>query len=54
MNIDLQDFKSSYMTDKVVILFREDPNLKSIASARQLLDRVTDTLVMEAINESTP
>lgn len=51
MNIDLSDFKASYMTDKVVILFKKDPTLPAIASARHLLDQVTDTLVMEAINE---
>lgn len=52
MNVDyLSEFKASYMTDKVVVLFKNNPTLRDIEKARKLLDQVTDTLVMEAINE---
>ena len=55
MNVDyLSEFKASYMTDKVVVLFKNNPTLWDIEKARKLLDQVTDTLVMEAINEDTP
>lgn len=52
MSIDLlTDFRASYMTHRVAILFKQDPTLDSIAQARKILDDITDQLVIKAINE---
>lgn len=48
---DLLEGKAAYLTDKVAVVFMDQPSLESIQSARKLLDRITDELIKEKLNE---
>jgi hypothetical protein len=49
MQIELNDFQASYFAPGVVILFRAEPGLQAIKEARNLLDQVTDTLILKGM-----
>jgi hypothetical protein len=46
---ELLDSKAAFLTDNVTIVFRNDPDLKSIAEARKLLDQITDQLIKDKL-----
>jgi len=50
---DLLDTKAAYLTDKVAVVFKDQPSLESIQEARRLLDRITDDMIREKLNERT-
>ena len=43
---DLLNGKESYMTDKVAIVFLQEPTLEAIEEARKLLNDITDSLIL--------
>ena len=46
---DIFDSKASYMTDKVAIIFKQEPSLQAIEEARKLLSDITDQLIMDQL-----
>jgi hypothetical protein len=42
---DLVNAQTSYMTDKVAIVFMQEPTLQAIEEARKLLNDITDDLI---------
>jgi hypothetical protein len=47
---DLLDTKAAYLTDKVAVVFKDQPSLESIQEVRRLLDRITDEMIREKLN----
>lgn len=47
--IDIFKSQVSYMTDKVAIIFKQEPTLQAIEEARKLLNDITDTLIEDKI-----
>lgn len=46
----LQNYEFSYVTQNVLLLFKEEPSLVAIDEVRNILDIVTDALIQQAIN----
>lgn len=54
MSVELTDFAASFVTDKVAVLFKDQPTLGAIKGARFILDQIADDIIREKLNESTP
>ena len=46
----LIDGTTAYMTPEVIVIFKVEPNYDAIAKARDILDSVTDTLILQDLN----
>ena len=46
----LIDGTTAYMTPEVIVIFKVEPSYDAIAKAREILDSVTDTLLLQDLN----
>jgi len=47
----LIDGTTAYMTPEVIIIFKVEPSYDAIAKAREILDSVTDTLILRQLEK---
>ena len=47
----LIDSTTAYMTPEVIVIFKVEPSYDAIAKAREILDSVTDTLILRQLEK---
>ena len=47
----LIDGTTAYMTPEVIVIFKVEPSFEAIAKAREILDSVTDSLILRNLEK---